>query len=184
MEMASRKRKRLWGKQTSEVSAGTRPPGLIFGPRQQVAKALRELEAHGFGRSRPVMDMGCAYHDFSQGLLRVSLDLQQFPEVLALIEESMKSMCRPHPGPEGLNVIARHYEGTAEKDRLAFHADNFVVGPWVFGCILRQEGSPEMALHFRELIGEGSFRMKEQPGHLYLQTGEADGPSTHGDEGF
>ncbi|CAJ1408356.1 unnamed protein product [Effrenium voratum] len=163
-----------------EVSAGTRPPGLIFGPRQQVAKALRELEAHGFGRSRPVMDMGCAYHDFSQGLLRVSLDLQQFPEVLALIEESMKSMCRPHPGPEGLNVIARHYEGTAEKDRLAFHADNFVVGPWVFGCILRQEGSPEMALHFRELIGEGSFRMKEQPGHLYLQTGEAREFWSHG----
>eukprot|EP00913_Durusdinium_trenchii_P033682 g31531.t1 len=111
-------RKRMRSKQTSEVSCHDRPSGLSFGPRQDVDAVVKELEAAGFGRERPVMDMGCAYHDFSKGLLRVDLDLQSFPAVLALIEGSMESMSCRHRGVRGLNVIARHYEGPSEEEIL------------------------------------------------------------------
>lgn len=174
-------RKRLRGKQQSEVSCPDRPSGLSFGPLQRVDAALKELETAGFGRKRPVMDLGCAYHDFSKGLLRIQLDLMDFPEVLALIDRSMKSMHCRHGGLEGLNVIARHYEGPAQQERLAFHADNFVVADRVFGCILRQDGNnPNLTLHFREHQGAGYVRMKEIRGHLYLQKGEARHFWSHG----
>eukprot|EP00434_Breviolum_minutum_P018990 symbB.v1.2.016743.t1/scaffold1277.1/size127245/7 len=191
---------RVRGKQKSEVSCHDRPDGLSFGPLQSVQKALKELEDAGFGRpgkldmksgyhchrchsyrQKTVMDMGCAYHDFSKGLLRIHLNLECFPEVLSLIERSMKSMNSPHLGLPGLNVIARHYEGPSQQDRLAFHADNFVVDERVFGCILRQEGqNPNLALHFRERDGHGYVRMQEIQGHLYQQTGEARHHWSHG----
>ncbi|CAK9029659.1 Lon protease 1 (ATP-dependent protease La 1), partial [Durusdinium trenchii] len=181
-------RKRMRSKQTSEAflcqtGEMRRNPetAVLKQCEQDVDAVVKELEAAGFGRERPVMDMGCAYHDFSKGLLRVDLDLQSFPAVLALIEGSMESMSCRHRGVRGLNVIARHYEGPSEEDRLSFHADNFIVGEWVFGCILRQEGdNPLLALHFRERDGPGYVCMKEKPGHLYLQTGEARHHWTHG----
>ncbi|CAE7592099.1 lon2, partial [Symbiodinium sp. CCMP2456] len=163
------------------VSAVNLPPGLQYGPRQAVGRAVAELTEVGFGRNRPVMDMGCAYHSFSKGELRVQLDLRDFPEVMKLISSSMSSMTCHHPGIEGLNVIARHYEGPSEKDRLAFHADNFVVGEWVFGCILRQDSEDDaLTLCFRERDGPREFCMKEEAGHLYRQTAEARHHWSHG----
>eukprot|EP00439_Symbiodinium_sp_Y106_P050626 s34_g6.t1 len=173
--------KRLRCKQQSKVSAVNLPPGLQYGPRQAVGRAVAELTEVGFGRSRPVMDMGCAYHSFSKGELRVQLDLREFPEVMKLISSSMSSMTCHHPGIEGLNVIARHYEGPSEKDRLAFHADNFVVGEWVFGCILRQDAEDDaLTLCFRERDGPREFCMKEEAGHLYRQMAEARHHWSHG----
>eukprot|EP00933_Yihiella_yeosuensis_P062836 TRINITY_DN6583_c1_g6_i1.p1 TRINITY_DN6583_c1_g6~~TRINITY_DN6583_c1_g6_i1.p1 ORF type:complete len:364 (+),score=46.41 TRINITY_DN6583_c1_g6_i1:88-1179(+) len=176
---ATTPRCRLWKKENR-----TAPPGLYFGPKQDVKAALRELEEYGFGLQNPTLDIGCAYHDFSQGSLCTRIDPHRFPKVLELIKKSICSMGGCKFYCMRLNIIARHYEGPVPigTDRLCFHADNFVVEEAVYGCILRQDGIGQSAtvLEFREHGSDRHYRMEEFTGHLFLQTGEVRHRWSHG----